>query len=127
MRAGSIRNNGARSLAAVIALTVAGCGASTPVRALDRTVSIRITDFRLHPQVIRVPRGVITFKVANAGRLPHDFVINGRGGGQKLKLSTMLPGESDQGTVKLRPGNYKMFCMLSNHEELGEYGTLQVR
>jgi plastocyanin len=106
--------------AAVIA---AGCGSPAAVTVPDHAVSIRVTDFRYHPQVVRVQAGAITFHVRNGGRLPHNFAIRGEGS-DRLQVSTMLPGETDQGIVNLPPGQYRMYCTIGNHEELGEYGTL---
>ena len=43
------------------------------------------------------------------------------------KISSLLPGDRDSTTFKVRKGEYRFFCALSNHEELGMYGTLIVK
>ena len=43
------------------------------------------------------------------------------------KISSLLPGDRDSTAFKVRKGEYRFFCALSNHEELGMYGTLTVR
>lgn len=113
-------------LALALAATIAGCGGAPAEDAPDGVVSVRIDDFRLHPQVIRTRAGMVTFRVRNRGRLPHNFRVRGIGG-TRMKLSTLLPGESVARTVRMGRGDWRMFCSLANHEELGLYGTLVVR
>jgi uncharacterized cupredoxin-like copper-binding protein len=76
--------------------------------------------------VIVVPPGPVTFRVRDVGRLPHNVSIRGRSG-ERVVVSTMLPGHSDQATVVLRRGTYRLFCAIANHEELGQYAILHVR
>ena len=42
-------------------------------------------------------------------------------------MSSLLPGDRAPKTVRVRRGEYRFFCALSNHEELGMYGTLVVK
>ena len=83
-------------------------------------------DFRLEPQVVTARRRELTFRVVNRGRLPHNFHIRGVGK-VRLEIGTLLPGESETATVTLPRGDFRMFCSISNHEELGEYGSLRLR
>jgi plastocyanin len=43
------------------------------------------------------------------------------------KVSSLLPGDSTSTRFRVRAGEYRFFCALSNHEELGMYGTLVVK
>ena len=43
------------------------------------------------------------------------------------KVSSLLPGDRASQDRRVRKGTYRFFCALSNHEELGMYGTLVVR
>jgi plastocyanin len=43
------------------------------------------------------------------------------------KASSLLPGDRTSKTFTVRKGRYRFFCALSNHEELGMYGTLIVK
>jgi hypothetical protein len=104
----------------------AGCGGPDGVRASNGIVNLTIEDFRLHPQIVRAGPGMITFSVRNTGRLPHNFRLRGIGG-TRMKLPTLLPGESAFRTIPLGRGDWRMFCSLANHEELGLYGTLVIR
>jgi hypothetical protein len=111
----------------LLALLLAGCGSAEPVREPDATIELAIRDFRVAPQVVRAPgRQDLTIIVRNTGRLPHNLRIRGTGG-NRVKFRTLLPGESAARVVKLPRGDWRMFCSLSNHEELGLYGTLVLR
>jgi uncharacterized cupredoxin-like copper-binding protein len=46
---------------------------------------------------------------------------------ERLKVTTVLPGERDSARATLTRGTYRMLCPIGNHEELGMYGVLTVR
>jgi uncharacterized cupredoxin-like copper-binding protein len=50
-----------------------------------------------------------------------------RGDQELVAIKTLLPGASGSGSARLERGDYKLVCILGNHEELGMYGTLTVR
>ena len=109
-----------------VAVALGGCGGDPPARARDNIVALSITDYRLHPQDVRAQKGLITFRVRNDGRVPHAFQVAGPNG-VRVEISTMLPGEPGAQTVRLRRGKWRLYCPLGNHEELGLYGSLEVR
>ena len=110
-----------------LVLAAAGCGgAPAPERVRGGQVEVRLDDFHIDPQRIRARPGPTTFVAVNEGRLGHNFRLR-RGPGEPLKITTMLPGERDTGTIDLRRGDYRMVCTVANHEELGMTGTLIVR
>ena len=110
-----------------LVLLLGGCGGTDPVRAPDGVVEVRLTDFRIKPQIIRVQKDSLTIRVRNDGRLPHAFRIRGTGG-TRLKLSTIKPGgEAARVGIRLPRGDWRLFCPLANHEELGMYASLVVR
>jgi plastocyanin len=109
------------------AAALAGCGPGPSADAPDRTVTIALTDFRPRPQDVRVDAGRVTFRVRNEGRLPHNLSLRGPQGRVLMKISTLLPGETGSATVRLRRGTYTIFCVIGNHEVLGEHGTVHVR
>ena len=116
-----------RALPLIAALLLAGCtDGATKGRAKAGAVSVTLHDFRLEPQIVTSRRRHLTFRVVNRGRLPHNFHIRGVGT-TRLEIGTMLPGESETASVRLPRGDFRMFCSISNHEELGEYGSLTVR
>ena len=111
----------------VFACLLAGCGSPPPAREPDGTIELTLRDFRLSPQQVRAPGRIdLTIIARNTGRLPHNLRIRGVGG-TRVKFKTMLPGESVARVVRLPKGDWRVFCSLSNHEELGLYGTLVLR
>jgi plastocyanin len=111
-------------LTAAVALT--GCASdAAPEQAGRRTVAIEIRDYRYAPQAVRAKPGRIAFRITNRGRVPHNFNIRGPSR-VRLEVSTLLPGETVEAAVKLGRGEFRMYCSIGNHEELGEYGSLEV-
>ena len=97
------------------------------MRDRDGVVEIALTDFRMRPQVIQAPRDSFTILVRNEGRLAHALRIRGASEVVRLKVATLLPGEEAARVgVTLKRGQWRIFCPLANHEELGMHGTLVV-
>jgi len=117
-------------LLVVLALAAAGlgaCGDSRPAtQARGGRVAVTAVDFRYRPQLIRARAGTLRFDLVNRGRLAHTFRLE-RKGTVIAKISSLLPGDRASKSVRVRPGQYRFFCALANHEELGMYGTLLVR
>jgi plastocyanin len=113
-------------IAAALALAT-GCGGDEPAaRARGGHMAIVLDDFRFVPQKIRADRGKLTFELRNRGRLAHTFRLRFEGRAV-VEVPSLLPGERATKTVRLPRGDYRMFCALANHEELGMYGTLTVQ
>jgi plastocyanin len=113
---------------ALPAAALPACGGDEPAgRVRDGRVAVALDDFRYRPQLIRASAGRIRFDLVNRGRLAHTFRLE-RGEDQIVaKVSSLLPGDRARKTVRVRKGEYRFFCALSNHEELGMYGTLVVK
>ncbi len=67
-----------------------------------------------------VKHGLIRFKVANVGRLGHNFVI------AKHQTPVLARGKSATINVALKKGKYKFLCSVTGHAALGMKGTLLV-
>jgi plastocyanin len=106
----------------------AGCGAQEPpaVKAQGNRIAVEVKDFRYLPQTIEASPGRLRFDIVNHGRLAHTLWVSRRNQ-NVAKASSLLPGERTSKTLRVRKGRYRFFCALSNHEELGMYGTLIVR
>ena len=112
-------------VAAALALW-AGSRPPAPGRARDGRVVLVMRDFRFSPQLIRARAGRLTFALRNEGRVAHSFRLSTPRGGL-IEHPSIRPGERATVTARLRPGRYHLFDALSNYEELGMYGTVEVR
>jgi len=115
------------ALAGALAPAASGCGAGAPpTRAQGGRVDIVLDDFLIDPQRVRASPGRLTFRTVNRGRVGHTLRVL-RGDREVVAIKTLLPGASADGAGSLERGEYKLVCILGNHEELGMYGTLTVR
>ena len=118
-----------RPLLLILCLLAAGCGADEPA-----PVSAKNDTRRHHGQGLPLPTAddprpagpPAGRRSTNRGRLAHTFRVE-RKDAIVAKISSLLPGDRDSTTFKVRKGEYRFFCALSNHEELGMYGTLVVK
>jgi plastocyanin len=114
-------------LVVLLAAALAGCGErEETARVRGERVAIALDDFSIRPQTVRARAGELTFMIENRGRIGHNFHLR-RGAGEPVEVTTIFPGEAKTATATLRRGDYRMVCTVSNHEELGMYGTLVVR
>jgi plastocyanin len=113
---------------ALLALAIlAGCrDSATVVRAPAGQIAITQVDYRLRPQAVRTRPGPVTLRVVNRGRLAHTLRLR-RGATEWAAAPSLLPGARARARRRLAPGTYTMFCVIANHEELGMWGTVEVR
>jgi uncharacterized cupredoxin-like copper-binding protein len=117
-----------RATAALLAAALlTGCGGPGPVTQVrGERVEIALDDFFMTPQNVRARRGELTFVVTNRGRLGHNFRLRDADG-ERVEVTTLLPGEQATEAADLAPGTYTMLCTVANHEQLGMTGRLVVR
>ena len=120
-------------VACALAVLVGGCG-DDPVAIEGRTLRLRLDEYRIMPQDVRVQEGRLRIVATNVGRLTHNVKIVRRDesdleappvevGGTR----SMQPGESAAVTFgDLKSGEYRLACTIANHDDLGQYGTLLV-
>jgi uncharacterized cupredoxin-like copper-binding protein len=107
------------SLAAAVCLTFASVGLSQTHRT-QATITVTAKEFKFVVSPKTVKHGVVTFKVKNAGKLPHDFWISGK----KTKL--VAPGKTVMLKVTLGKGSKAYKCTVPGHAAAGMRGTLKV-
>jgi uncharacterized cupredoxin-like copper-binding protein len=91
-------------------------------------VDVVLREWYVLPHKRTVDAGVITFKVANQGRMEHEFIVimvsqaitdlpvneqglNERTAGKLIgEIEEIDPGETREVTYSLRPGNYVLLC-----------------
>ena len=112
---------------AALAVLASGCTDSAPPeQARGGRADVTLDDFFIAPQKIRAKPGRITFTVTNRGAIGHTLHVK-QGDKDIAATKTLLPGASVTVSGSFKKGDYKLVCILGNHEELGMYGTLAVR
>ncbi len=115
-------------------LAVAGLGTSAlaaPTFAASEastaavTINVTAVDFKFRLSKLSVPRGsVVTFKVVNKGKSPHDFDIPELRKGTKY----IAPGKNTTFKVTFnKAGAYRYVCTVPRHIQLGMDGRLRVK
>jgi plastocyanin len=131
---------GVRPLAALlvvvlaILLPVASCGDEEPVAISERTLRVRLDEYRVVPQNVRVHEGRLRIVATNVGRLTHNLKVVKQDEDdleeQPVEIDgtrTAQPNESAAITFQhLAAGEYRMICSIANHDDLGQYGRLIV-
>jgi plastocyanin len=111
-------------LAATIAgsLLVAGalwsCGGQ-PAAAEAPLVDVQLGRYTIAPETLLVPAGAVDLRVTNVDDMVHSLVVAGRGTRQ------LAPGESQTISVETEPGDYRMWCDIAGHVDMGQTGTMR--
>jgi uncharacterized cupredoxin-like copper-binding protein len=88
---------------------------------LIKTVNVTASEFKFVLSSKSAGRGIVIFKVKNAGKLGHDFKINGR------KTPIIPAGKSNTLRVTfLRKGAYPYTCTVLGHAALGMKGVFTI-
>ena len=59
--------------------------------------------------------GEVTIDYETSGNLTHTLLIDGV---DDFKLTVTSSGDTDEGTVELEPGDYRIFCDIPGHESM---------
>lgn len=100
--------------------------------ALNRTIGVRLDEYRILPTAIRAPAGALRIIARNRGRLTHNVRVETTPDDPEARpdvlggTATLHPGERDEQSIVLRPGRYRLICSIANHDVLGQFGTLIV-
>jgi uncharacterized cupredoxin-like copper-binding protein len=90
----------------------------------ENTVNVSLVEFEIQmPNMI--PAGPITFEVSNDGTMEHNFEIEGQGIEEEFETN-LQPGETRTMQVDLQPGEYAVYCPVSDHRQQGMTLTLIV-
>jgi hypothetical protein len=110
---------------------LAGCG-SDPVFVDSSVLRLRLDEYRITPQLVRVHPGRLKIVAVNTGILTHNVRVeedhpDHRGNPIVLGgTATAHPGDSVSGKVILKRGRYRLVDTIANHKDLGDYATLIV-
>jgi len=118
-------------LAVVVA--VAGCGDPAPVPVQNRTIGLKLDEYRIVPKVVTAPAGSLRLIARNNGILTHNVAVETIPSDPDAqpeviaRTATLHPGERDEITFTVQPGTYRLVCTLANHDDLGQTGKLIVK
>ena len=121
-------------VALFVVADVAACGDEDPVDVEGRTLKLRLDEFRIVPQNVRVKEGRLRIVATNQGRLTHNLKVVKQDEDDLEErpeevdgTRTAQPNESAAVTIENLPaGEYRMICSIANHDDLGQYGRLIV-
>ena len=139
--AGSPAHGSPAAEAAAAELAAFRATAPAPVKSGARGVDPRaggleigLGEWALLPEARAIRPGRVTFVIRNRGKYVHGFEIEIRrlddehgGDGEDAETEELRPGQSTRMTVDLVPGRYEIECSVSDHDERGMRGTLDVR
>jgi hypothetical protein len=116
------------------AAVAAGCsGEPAAVSVPGNTLRVKLDEYRIQPQNVRIKAGRIHLVAVNEGRLTHNLVVESITDDPTKEVvygrtDTAHPGQTvtDRDPIKLKPGHYRLADTIGNHENLGQYGELTV-
>ena len=131
----SVRSLLLATLAVASAAALAGCGDDDHVRIEGRELRVELDEYRIVPEDVSVAPGRLRIVATNVGRLTHNLHVVKEDEEDREAPPTDLggtgtaqPGETATFTFEdLEPGEYRIACTISNHDDLGQYGELIVR
>jgi uncharacterized cupredoxin-like copper-binding protein len=88
-----------------------GSGAGTRVATTEHEYAIGLA-------LNQFAAGTYTFDVSNAGKLTHQFQVDGPGVEDK-HTGRISPGGKTSFTVTLKKGTYELYCPVDGHKGLG--------
>ena len=99
-----------------------------------RTLRVELDEFRILPQNNRVGPGRLRIVAVNIGQVPHNAKVVRLDEEDREAPPTEIggtgtaqPGETATFTFEdIKPGEYRMVCTITNHDDLGQYGDLIV-
>ena len=119
----------------LLALALAGCGGEKTVHVRGDVVRLRLEEYRMVPQQVRVDGPHVRIVATDAGILTHNVKLFSTtkvdSEGKPVQIGdgtpTAHPGETVSSKVlTLKPGRYRLACSIANHDDLGLHGILIV-
>jgi uncharacterized cupredoxin-like copper-binding protein len=102
-----------------VALALAALAALPEIAAAAEpaAVEVHLSEYAIAmPHTL--PAGPVTFLVRNEGKKTHSFKIEGPGLIEAL-AKPVKPGASESLEVTLKPGEYRVYCPVGDHEAKG--------
>jgi len=91
------------------------------------TVKVTETEFKIQiPPLKELKEGTYVFKVHNAGKVPHDLVIEGGNVSGDTRTQVIDAGGDATLRTSLAVGNYTLYCSVAGHRQLGMVAKISV-
>jgi uncharacterized cupredoxin-like copper-binding protein len=107
---------------ATVAIALGLSWHATPAR-----LGVSATEFHLTLSRPSVKAGVVQIELQNDGQDPHDLRVRRIGGSHTFSIPLVGPGKHRTLALHVKPGSYRLWCSVANHEQLGMQATLRVR
>jgi plastocyanin len=126
----------ARVLALVMGafVVLAGCGQSAIEPVQNRTIGLRLDEYRIIPQRVSAPAGPLRLIIRNLGILTHNVAVetieppgSDKAEVEIVRTETVHPGHRAEVSFTIAPGTYRLVCTIANHDDLGQTGKLYVK
>ena len=126
----------ARLLPAVLGATIVltGCGEPAIVPVENRTIGLKLDEYRILPKRVSAPAGALRLIIRNIGKLTHNVAIETipKVGSDDqpteiVRTETVHPNQRAEVSFTIQPGTYRLVCTIANHDDLGQVGTLYVK
>lgn len=105
-------------LAVVLATVAPACGGDDDA-ADAPVVAIALGPYTIEPADLTITAGPVTLQVTNIDSIPHNLVVASKG------TRTLAPGESQSLPADIAAGEYRMWCDVPGHADLGQVGIMR--
>jgi uncharacterized cupredoxin-like copper-binding protein len=106
-------------VAVVAATMLASCGGDASGTDAP-VVEIELGRYTITPNDLTITAGPVTLQVTNVDTMAHNLVVAGKGS------RVLAPGETQTIPADIEAGDYRMWCDIPGHAELGQVGVLRV-
>jgi hypothetical protein len=115
------------ALSTLLVLPAAGWAAGQPAPIEDGTpITVRLAEWKVELGAATIPAGAVTFRITNAGTIPHAFEVEGHG--IEKETPVLQPGGATSLTLELAAGRYEVYCPVGqdSHKKMGMVAHLEV-
>ena len=116
------------------AVILAGCDDDPVVPVENRTIGLKVDEYRILPKRVSAPAGTLRLIIRNVGILTHNVTVETipKVGSDDpveeiVRTATVHAGERAEASFTVEPGTYRLVCTIANHDDLGQTGDLIVK
>ena len=91
------------------------------------SLGVQSSEFHLVLSRPSVKAGVVEIELQNDGQDPHDLRVRRVGGSHTFSIPLVQPGNRRTVAIHVKPGSYRLWCSVADHQQLGMQALLRVR